>query len=87
MRIAAPVLSLVMAITCAAQIGFIDAPSKMQVLTGYIGASGWALDFSTTISSVQFSVDGTNVGYASLGGYRPDVCSVIGNYPGCPYQG
>jgi hypothetical protein len=70
-----------------AQIGVIDTPAKMQVLTGSASPTGWALDFYTTVASVQISVDGVNIGNAVLGGYRPDVCSAEGNYPGCPYVG
>lgn len=49
--------------------------------------SGWALDDTSVISSVQATVDGIPMGAAAYGGSRPDVCAVYPGRPNCPDVG
>ncbi|MBV8867685.1 MAG: hypothetical protein JO210_19960, partial [Acidobacteriaceae bacterium] len=66
----------------------IDQPSaNSAALTGSTPVAGWVVDKNTTISSVQVSVDGIAVGTASYGVARPDVCTALGSFPGCPNVG
>lgn len=65
----------------------IDAPGYGANYSGSIPFSGWAVDNTATISAVKVFIDGSFVGTAATGWYRPDVCSSVGNYPGCPYVG
>jgi hypothetical protein len=70
----------------------IDAPAPNASLTGIVAMSGWALENTTSVGpnavqSVTVSVDGTQVGTATYGSVRADVCN---NYPGrlgCPNVG
>jgi hypothetical protein len=64
-----------------------DAPSINETVTGALGFGGWAFDTATNISSVTITVDGINFGGAIYGGSRADVCTALGNYPGCPNVG
>lgn len=71
----------------SASIVDIDSPSYGAAYSGGVVFGGWAVDGSATISAVKVFIDGAPVGNAATGGYRPDVCNAIGNYPGCPYVG
>jgi hypothetical protein len=61
-------------------IGFIDVPLQGLLYSGTVTATGWALDFDG-ISSITVVVDGTPVGFATLGFARPGVSAL---YPGFP---
>jgi N-acetylmuramoyl-L-alanine amidase len=52
---------------------WIDTPVAGAVVSGTVAVSGWALDNSTAIGSVQIKVDGTAVGNATYGLARPEV--------------
>ncbi len=62
----------------------IDTPVSSTLVTGPVTVSGWAIDQASAIQQVQIWVDGNNVGNASLGGSRPDVCTVYAGWVGCP---
>jgi hypothetical protein len=66
---------------------YIDAPAQGSSASGTVTVSGWAIDGATAISSVQVKVDGTLMGNATYGGYRPDVCAVFPGRTGCPNVG
>ena len=65
----------------------IDLPSNGSTYSGTINPSGWAIDANYPITQVTLAVDGTQIGSATLGGYRPDVCAVYVGYAGCPNVG
>ena len=54
---------------------------------GVLAIYGWAIDASTSISSVQIQIDGVTVGTATYGASRPDVCTVFPGRTGCPNVG
>jgi hypothetical protein len=66
---------------------FVDSPTSGAAVTGAITISGWALDHTSAIGSVQVKVDGIVVGNATYGVPRPDVCAVYSGLPGCPNVG
>jgi N-acetylmuramoyl-L-alanine amidase len=70
---------------------YIDSPAPGAVLSGSVAVTGWALDNATAIgsaiSSVKVKVDGVEVGTATYGTSRPDVCSAYAGRPGCPNVG
>ena len=70
---------------------YIDGPASGSTIFGTVTISGWAIDnttsIGTAISSVKVLVDGSNVGSASYGVSRPDVCSAFPGRPGCPHVG
>jgi len=65
----------------------IDSPSTNATVSGTVTVSGWAIDNTATIGSVQVQVDGTAVGTATYGIQRTDVCAVFSGRPGCPNVG
>lgn len=65
----------------------LDSPNATTVYTGVQEFGGWVVDGSDTISSVMVFIDGVSQGAATYGAYRPDVCDVFQNYPGCPFVG
>lgn len=65
----------------------IDAPSANQTYSGGQVFGGWALNTTASVSTVTITIDGAVFVTASYGVDRPDVCSAVGNYPGCPYVG
>lgn len=74
---------------CAQTTVVIDGPTANAVVSGTVTVSGWALDTGTSgsaIASVAVLVDGTQVGTASYGVSRPDVCAQYSG-PGCPNVG
>ena len=71
----------------ALTIATIDFPGANGTYIGTQTFNGWAIDNAFAISSVQLSIDGVAYPNASYGGYRQDVCTAIGNDPGCPYVG
>ncbi|MEO8276243.1 MAG: hypothetical protein ABI639_08475 [Thermoanaerobaculia bacterium] len=60
--------------------GFIDGPDPTTLIAGVTNVFGWALD-PEGISGVQVWLDGTFVGDAETGIFRPDV---LAYYPGFP---
>jgi len=65
----------------------IDIPANGSTVAGPVTVSGWTLDNATVINGVQVLVDGSPVGTATYGIYRPDVCNVYPGRPGCPNVG
>ncbi|HZS53601.1 MAG TPA: Ig-like domain-containing protein [Bryobacteraceae bacterium] len=65
----------------------IDSPQSTGVYSGAQTFQGWAVDQASPIASVAVLVDGATIGNASYGNPRPDVCSAVGNQPGCPNVG
>jgi YD repeat-containing protein len=70
----------------------IDVPSTGVTLSGTTTVSGWALEGLNAVgpnalSSVGVFVDGTQVGSATYGSSRPDVCTALPGRPGCPKVG
>ncbi len=69
----------------------IDAPgSQSGPFQGLAQFSGWALNSNSPIASngVAVYIDGQiQPGNATYGIYRPDVCAVYPNAPGCPAVG
>jgi hypothetical protein len=71
---------------------YIDSPKAGATLSGTATIGGWAIEDIIeagpyAVSLVVVFVDGTQVGTATYGGARPDVCNV---YPGrveCPNVG
>ena len=62
----------------------IDQPNpSSSALSGGAPVAGWAIGQSSTISSVQVSVDGVAVGSAVYGGSRADVCATHGSSASC----
>jgi hypothetical protein len=66
---------------------YVDGPSAGASISGNVTVSGWALDNSTAIASVQIAVDGSVVGTATYGSQRADVCAAFPGRPGCPNVG
>ena len=70
---------------------YIDTPAGGATISGMVTISGWAIDntnsVGTGISSVQVTVDGVAVGFATYGVPRPDVCVVFPGRVGCPNVG
>ncbi len=70
----------------------IDLPAPGQTLSGITTLWGWAVEGlaaagTNAITSVAVMVDGTQVGTATYGGARTDVCAVLPGRPGCPNVG
>jgi N-acetylmuramoyl-L-alanine amidase len=69
----------------------IDLPQPGTIVSGTVTMSGWALDNTTTVgpgvASVIVKVDGTQVGTATYGTLRGDVCVVYPGRVGCPNVG
>ncbi len=66
----------------------IDSPGLTSgTFSGTVTFGGWVVDSDAPISSVQISIDGVSFGDAPYGGSRPDVCTGLGNFPGCPNVG
>jgi Bacterial Ig domain len=53
--------------------GFIDHPRNFDFVNGVVTFVGWALQESTSISSVEVRIDGTSFGFAQYGFVRTDV--------------
>jgi Bacterial Ig domain/Beta-propeller repeat/Viral BACON domain/Putative binding domain, N-terminal len=66
---------------------YVDGPAAGATVSGSIPVSGWAIDNSTAIASVQVAVDGSTVGNATYGSTRVDVCAAFPGRPGCPNVG
>ncbi len=71
---------------------WIDVPTANQTLNGMATISGWALENTSVvgpnaISSIAVFVDGNQVGTATYGSPRSDVCSLWPGRPGCPNVG
>ena len=66
---------------------YVDVPSPSSTQAGVFNISGWAMNATSLVGAVTISVDGNSYGTASYGASRPDVCQVIGSYPGCPTVG
>ncbi len=58
----------------------VTAQPTVSQSTGTLFVSGWAADYldNGPAQSVQILIDGTPVGFATLGGSRPDVASYFG---------
>jgi uncharacterized protein (DUF1800 family) len=66
----------------------IDQPNaQSNIFSGFAGFGGWAIDDSSSISSVAIVIDGVAFGNATYGGNRPDVCVVYAGRAGCPKVG
>jgi hypothetical protein len=65
----------------------IDSPAPGSTVSGSATVSGWAIDNTSAIGSVQVVVDGVPVGRAAYGASRPDVCSAYPGRVGCPNVG
>lgn len=65
----------------------IDAPSWNSTFSGPTQFSGWAIDSSSVIASINVAIDGISWGPAQSGLSRPDVCNVYPGRPGCPNVG
>ena len=69
----------------------IDAPVQVALLSGTTTVAGWAIDnttaIGTSISRVAVAVDGIEVGTATYGVPRADVCAEWPGRPGCPNVG
>lgn len=66
----------------------IDNPHyQSPAFSGVSGIGGWAYSVNAPVTNVQVSVDGIPNGTAPYGGNRSDVCTVVGNVPGCPNLG
>jgi len=65
----------------------IDSPAPSSTVSGMVTVSGWAIDNSSKVTSVQVQVDGVTVGAATYGIARPDVCAVYSAPPSCPNVG
>ena len=70
----------------------IDAPSAGASLSGIATIGGWAIENLSDVGpnaviSVAVLVDGAQVGIATYGGSRPDVCAVYPGRRGCPNVG
>jgi N-acetylmuramoyl-L-alanine amidase len=69
----------------------IDMPASGTAVSSTVTLAGWAIDnasvVGTAISSVHVLVDGTQVGTATYGASRPDVCAAYPGRPGCPNVG
>jgi hypothetical protein len=68
---------------------FIDVPSAKATLTGTASISGWAMSVigPAAVSSVAVFVDGSQIGTATYGTSRPDVCAAMPAPIGCPNVG
>jgi Bacterial Ig domain len=71
---------------------YIDYPTANATLTGTVGIGGWALENiagvgPAAVSSIAVFVDGIQVGTATYGISRPDVCAVFPGRLGCPNVG
>jgi hypothetical protein len=62
----------------------IDTPVPSAILSGKTTISGFAIDRLSAINQVQIWVDSNNVGNATMGGSRQDVCSTYSGWVGCP---
>ncbi len=65
----------------------VDSPAAGAVISGTVTVSGWAIDDTVAIGSVQVQVDGTPFGAANYGSSRIDVCNAYPGRPGCPNVG
>jgi hypothetical protein len=71
---------------------YIESPVANATLSGTVAIGGWAIENTSTvgpaaISLVTVAVDGMQVGTATYGISRPDVCGVFPGRPGCPNVG
>jgi hypothetical protein len=70
---------------------FIDTPAPGATVLGTVTVAGWAIDnastIGTAIGSVEVLVDGMQVGTATYGSSRQDVCAAYPGRPGCPNVG
>ncbi len=71
---------------------YIDTPSAGAVLSGTVAISGWAIENTSVvgpnkINTVTVFVDGSQVGTATYGTVRSDVCSLWPGRQGCPNVG
>jgi sugar lactone lactonase YvrE len=71
---------------------YIDNPAANATLSGTVGISGWAIENISVagpaaVSAVTVWVDGVQVGTASYGSSRADVCAAFPARLGCPNVG
>jgi hypothetical protein len=66
---------------------YVDSPQNQTTVYGTTYISGWALDDTSAIQSVNVSIDGISYGAATYGVSRMNVCSAYPNRPGCPNVG
>ncbi len=71
---------------------YVEAPAAGAMLSGTTAIGGWAIEDTSVVGtaavgSVTVFVDGTQVGTASYGVLRPDVCGVFPGRLGCPNVG
>ncbi len=65
-----------------------DSPSAgTKPIGGAVTISGWALNDSAGVSSVDISIDGQLLGTATYGVSRPDVCGIYPGRVNCPNVG
>jgi hypothetical protein len=70
----------------------IESPAVNAILSGTVAIGGWAIENTATVganavSSVKVFADNTQVGTATYGISRPDVCAAYPGRPGCPNVG
>lgn len=68
-------------------IGIGLSGSQNVTLSGVSVVGGWAVDDYASISEVDVLVDGVQLGTATYGGLRTDVCTAYPGRPGCPQVG
>jgi hypothetical protein len=66
---------------------YIDSLASGATISGAVTISGWAIDSTFAIGSVQVQVDGTVVGNAIYGTPRSDVCAAHPGVTSCPNVG
>ena len=69
----------------------VEAPSNGASVSGTILVKGWALDNltspGTNLGGVDVQVDGSSLGNATYGWFRPDICGSYPGWPDCPNAG
>jgi hypothetical protein len=71
---------------------YLESPAAGATLSGLVSIGGWSIENTSTagpnaIGSVAVLVDGTQLGTATYGIPRPDVCGVFPGRPSCPNVG
>jgi hypothetical protein len=85
-------MSFTAASTAPAPSVTIDEPAAGVTVNGNVGMRGWAMEKRSdggfnAVQSVAVFVDGNQVGTATYGTARPDVCGVFPARQGCPNVG
>ncbi len=66
----------------------IDSPAAGSVVSGMVTLTGWAVaPLGSSLAPIQVLVDGKQLGLATYGVNRPDVCAVYPGRSGCPNVG